>query len=44
MSEMLSSFMGTVFYTVVVFMAGALIGKPMWCWWCKMMPWYECKK
>ncbi len=44
MGEMLSSGLGTVFYSIVVFMAGALIGRPMWCWMCKSMPWSDCGK
>jgi len=39
MGEFISSTMGTVFYTIVVFTAGALIGKPLLAWGLKMMPW-----
>lgn len=34
-----SSFLGTVFYTVVVFVAGAFIGKPLWDWVSAKLPW-----
>ena len=36
---MFSSLLGTVFYSVVIFMAGALIGTPMWHWMKTKMPW-----
>ncbi len=35
----LDSALGTVFFTVVVFVAGALIGAPLWNWVSKMLPW-----
>ena len=35
----IDSVLGTVFYSMVVFTAGALMGRPMWCWVCKSMPW-----
>ena len=41
MMEMLSSTMGTMFYSVVVFMAGAMIGRPMWNWMYAKMPWSD---
>jgi|688.fasta_scaffold00026_6 hypothetical protein len=34
-----SSFLGTVFYTAMVFVAGALIGKPLWDWVAPKLPW-----
>lgn len=34
-----SSTLGTVFYSVVVFVAGALIGAPLWKWVDKKFPW-----
>lgn len=34
-----SSTLGTVFYSIVVFVFGALIGRPMWRWINKMLPW-----
>ncbi len=37
--EVLHSALGTVFYTVVVFVAGALIGTPLWSWLKTKMPW-----
>jgi hypothetical protein len=37
--EFLSSAVGTAFYTIVVFIAGALIGGPLWNWISKMLPW-----
>tara|TARA_R100000808_G_C2147889_1_gene155913 strand:- start:2728 stop:2853 length:126 start_codon:yes stop_codon:yes gene_type:complete len=39
MGEFISSTLGTVFFTIVVFAAGALIGKPLFAWVSKMMPW-----
>tara|TARA_R100001594_G_scaffold18924_1_gene37028 strand:+ start:376 stop:501 length:126 start_codon:yes stop_codon:yes gene_type:complete len=39
MGEFISSTLGTVFFTIVVFAAGALIGKPLFTWVSKMMPW-----
>jgi len=32
------SVLGTVFYSMVVFVAGAMIGGPMWTWFKKKMP------
>lgn len=37
--EFLSSAVGTVFYTIVVFIAGALLGVPLWNWASKKLPW-----
>lgn len=34
-----SSTLGTVFYSIVVFVAGALIGAPLWSWINKKLPW-----
>ena len=34
-----SSTLGTIFYSVVVFVAGALIGAPLWNWVNKKFPW-----
>jgi hypothetical protein len=34
-----SSTLGTVFYSVVIFVAGALIGAPLWKWVDKKLPW-----
>ena len=39
MMEFINTTLGTTFYSIVVFVAGAMIGKPMWCWMCKKMPW-----
>lgn len=39
MQEILSSTLGTVFYTAVVFVAGALIGAPLWKWLSAKFPW-----
>jgi hypothetical protein len=39
MEVVLSSTLGTVFFTVVVFVAGALIGVPLWNWINKKFPW-----
>jgi hypothetical protein len=34
-----SSVLGTVFYSITVFVAGSLIGAPMWNWINKKLPW-----
>tara|TARA_R110000796_G_C14462590_1_gene424639 strand:+ start:48 stop:197 length:150 start_codon:yes stop_codon:yes gene_type:complete len=34
-----SGALGTTFYTVVVFVIGALIGTPLWNWTKKFLPW-----
>lgn len=39
--EILSSALGTVFFTIVVFTAGALIGRPLFSWVVKKLPWTE---
>tara|TARA_Y100000034_G_C6645047_1_gene282136 strand:+ start:270 stop:395 length:126 start_codon:yes stop_codon:yes gene_type:complete len=39
MIEFLQSTLGTIFYTVVIFVAGALIGKPLFTWVNEKMPW-----
>ncbi len=39
MGDFISSTLGTAFFTIVVFAAGALIGKPLFAWVSKMMPW-----
>ena len=36
---LLQSALGTIFYTVVVFAAGALIGGPLWNWLKDKFPW-----
>ncbi len=38
-SGFLSGALGTVFYTIVVFVAGALMGTPLWNWTKKFLPW-----
>ncbi len=35
----MSSVLGTMWFTVIVFIAGALIGAPMWSWMRKQFPW-----
>jgi hypothetical protein len=37
--EILSSALGTVFFTIVVFTAGALIGRSLFSWVAKKLPW-----
>ena len=37
--EAIHNALGTFFYTVVVFVAGTFIGKPLWDWVSKKMPW-----
>jgi hypothetical protein len=39
MSYIFSSVMGTVFYSIVVFSAGAFIGRDMFNWTVKYLPW-----
>jgi len=39
MELLLSSTLGTIFYSIVVFVAGALIGAPLWSWVSKKLPW-----
>ncbi len=39
MELIFASTLGTVFYTVVVFVAGTLIGAPLWTWINKKLPW-----
>jgi len=39
MGELLSSWLGTLFFTGIVFVAGALIGAPLWNWLKTKMPW-----
>ena len=39
MQVILNNTLGTVFYSVVVFVAGALIGAPLWEWVSKFLPW-----
>lgn len=39
LTQVLSSGLGTLFYSVVVFVAGALIGGPLWAWVNKKLPW-----
>ena len=39
MISIMDSVLGTIFYTVVVFGAGALMGPAMYHWLKKMMPW-----
>ena len=37
--QAINDFLGTTFFTVVVFIAGALIGTPLWNWVKKFLPW-----
>jgi hypothetical protein len=39
MELLLSSTLGTIFYSIVLFAAGALIGAPLWSWVSKKFPW-----
>jgi hypothetical protein len=39
MDIIFSSTLGTVFYSIVVFVGGALIGVPLWTWVNKKFPW-----
>jgi hypothetical protein len=39
MVEIFDTVVGTLCYTAVVFVAGALIGTPMWGWMKTKMPW-----
>lgn len=45
--EWIDSVLGTVFYSIVVFMAGAMMGKSLWVYICKKCPLFSsdcCKK
>ena len=37
--QAVNDFLGTTFFTIVVFMAGALLGTPLWNWTKKFLPW-----
>tara|TARA_Y100000310_G_scaffold333970_1_gene412649 strand:+ start:1017 stop:1139 length:123 start_codon:yes stop_codon:yes gene_type:complete len=39
MELLFSGALGTIFYTAVIFVAGALIGTPMWNWVKSKFPW-----
>tara|TARA_R100000995_G_C3435518_1_gene100636 strand:+ start:480 stop:626 length:147 start_codon:yes stop_codon:yes gene_type:complete len=39
LSGFFSGALGTVFYSIVVFVAGALMGTPLWNWTKKFLPW-----
>ncbi len=41
LESIFSSTLGTVFYTVVIFVAGALVGTPLWSWLNKKFPWNQ---
>jgi len=36
---MMSSILGTVFFSIVIFVAGAFIGRPLFGWVTKWLPW-----
>jgi|7_EtaG_2_1085326.scaffolds.fasta_scaffold34300_2 hypothetical protein len=36
---MMSSILGTIFYTIVVFVLGAFVGRPAFSWLNKYLPW-----
>lgn len=40
----IDSVLGTIFYSVVVFMAGAMIGPHFWCWVKRKCPFFSCNK
>ena len=47
MESIVSNGLGVLFFSVVMFVAGALIGMPVWCWICKKCPFLGsscCKK
>jgi len=39
MELVISESLGTIFYSVVVFVTGALIGQGLWTWISKFFPW-----
>lgn len=41
MEIILSSTLGTIFYTITVFVAGALVGAPLWNWISAKLPWHK---
>ena len=42
--NILSSGLGTIFYTICVFALGGWIGRPLACWVSSFMPWKNCDK
>ena len=45
MMEWMDSVLGTIFYSMVVFVAGGMIGGPLWCWTKKKCPFLnKCEK
>ena len=42
--DFIQGILGHICYTLVVFIAGALIGRPVWGWFCKAMPWNNATK
>ena len=34
-----ANLLGTIFYTVIVFLAGAFLGRPLWTWISPKLPW-----
>jgi|688.fasta_scaffold548953_2 hypothetical protein len=43
MELIISSTLGTVFYSAVLFVAGALVGKELWGWISSKLPWNKKK-
>jgi len=39
MKELFSSLLGTAFFTAIVFVVGAFIGRPIWDWISPKLPW-----
>ena len=35
----MSGFLGTIWFSIVVFVAGALVGAPLWTWIKGQLPW-----
>ena len=39
MHEIFNNTLGTVFYSIVVFVAGSLVGQQLWSWVGRFLPW-----
>ena len=42
--QVLSSGLGTAFYSICVFALGAWIGRPLFCWLNNKLPWKNCDR
>ncbi len=37
--DIINSTLGTIFFSIVIFIAGALVGNPLWTWVKGKLPW-----